>query len=139
MRREGWEERLVAVIAAARGRPFAWGAHDCMLFAADAVAALTGADPAAGLRGAYDSEIGAARIVARAGGLAALADDRLAGLAARLSNPKLAQRGDLCLFAGPRGETLGVVYGAHILAVAPGGLTRVPLATANVIATWAAR
>jgi hypothetical protein len=40
--------------------PFEWGFNDCALFAADAVQAMTGEDPAPDLRG-YDSEFGAIR------------------------------------------------------------------------------
>ncbi|SHI91145.1 DUF6950 family protein [Wenxinia saemankumensis] len=49
-----WRPRLEAVLRDARGRAFAYGAWDCALFAADCIAAMTGKDPAAELRG-YDS------------------------------------------------------------------------------------
>jgi len=45
-----WPERLLAALAAARDRPFRWGEHDCCLFAADLIEAVTGVDPAAAFR-----------------------------------------------------------------------------------------
>lgn len=76
-RRAGWPEHLHACIAARLGQPFAWGRHDCCLFAADCVAAITGADPAADLRGRYATASSAQRLLVAFGGLAALARRRL--------------------------------------------------------------
>lgn len=64
-----WQSRFAALVAEARARPFAWGSHDCCLWAADAVQAVTGRDPAARWRGTYSSEVGAFRIVLALGGL----------------------------------------------------------------------
>lgn len=69
-----WPERLDALIAAARDRPFAWGAFDCTLFAADGIAAVTGTDPAAAWRGTYTDETGAGSLLQEQGGLITLAD-----------------------------------------------------------------
>lgn len=55
-RLDGWERRLHALIAARRFTPFAVGANDCASFAADAVIALTGADPMADRRGSYGAD-----------------------------------------------------------------------------------
>lgn len=54
-RRQDWPARLDAYLRDCAARPFQYGAHDCALFAAGAVAAVTGWDPAAAWRGAYDS------------------------------------------------------------------------------------
>lgn len=40
----GWPEHLAAYVAACHDRPFAWGAHDCVRFAAGAVRAVTGCE-----------------------------------------------------------------------------------------------
>lgn len=40
----GWEEALERCILAARMTPFAWGSADCLVFALDAIRALTGWD-----------------------------------------------------------------------------------------------
>lgn len=50
-----WRPRLVAYLAEVRTRPFAYGTHDCALFAAGAVEAMTGHDLAAEFRGRYAS------------------------------------------------------------------------------------
>lgn len=65
-----WRATFDALVQARMRTPFAWGVHDCCLFAADCVQARTGRDPAADLRGAYRSERGALRVLARIGGLA---------------------------------------------------------------------
>jgi outer membrane protein assembly factor BamA len=64
---------LVRFIEERRSQPFAWGANDCCLFAADWVARATGRDPAAHYRGTYSSGIGAQRIIDKAGGILELA------------------------------------------------------------------
>lgn len=46
-----WPVRLEALLLERETWPFAWGVHDCALFAADAVQAITGHDLAHGLRG----------------------------------------------------------------------------------------
>ena len=47
MRTPYWRSALAAYIAETMRKPFAWGLHDCALFAAGAVEAMTGNDPAA--------------------------------------------------------------------------------------------
>lgn len=60
-RRSDWEQRLFAYLAAVSDRPHEYGRHDCMIFVAGAVKALTGSDPARGHRGKYGSAATAAR------------------------------------------------------------------------------
>lgn len=89
-----WSVRLQAVVVQRLAQAFAWGVHDCALYAADCVQACTGTDPAADLRGRYSTERGAARLIRRVageGGLAALASARLGAEIA----PALAIRGDV--------------------------------------------
>jgi hypothetical protein len=103
-----WPSRFAALVAAARARPFAWGSHDCCLWAADAVQAVTGRDPAAQWRGTYSSEIGAFRVVLALGGLPAIA--ALGGVEIP---PGLAIQGDVGLVRWPDGiHSLGVCAGA---------------------------
>jgi hypothetical protein len=70
------------VLAVMRG-PIVMGMSDCCPAACDVFQRLHGIDPMAPLRGRYHTAIGAARIIARAGGFEALADDlaERAGLA----------------------------------------------------------
>ena len=60
MRIEGWAERLDAMVAWHRARPFEWGRTDCATLFADCVTTLTGTDRAHALRG-YTSQTGALR------------------------------------------------------------------------------
>lgn len=46
---------LITFLADRAGRPFVWGHDDCCLFLADWWMACHGTDPAAPLRGTYDS------------------------------------------------------------------------------------
>ena len=55
-----WEDRLRTYLDRVREERFAWGTHDCALFAADCVKAQTGVDPAEAFRGTYDTARGAA-------------------------------------------------------------------------------
>ncbi len=59
-------------LATVFGQDWAWGAMDCCFFGGDWVRARTGRDPLAPYRGRYDSAIGAARLIARHGGLVAM-------------------------------------------------------------------
>lgn len=109
-RRSTWEADLSAYIASVRSRPFTFGEHDCGLFAAGAVLAMTGDDPGEPFRGQYKNEIGCAKALKRFGAgdlkstLDALFDDRPIG---RL------QRGDLVW----NGEAVGVCMGDYALFV----------------------
>jgi hypothetical protein len=67
MRLGDWEVRLAVYLEAKAGESFAWGANDCAMFAAGAVEAVTGVDPIPHMRGAYDSEFGAARVIVEKG------------------------------------------------------------------------
>lgn len=68
-----WPERLDRVVEDARHSTFTWGRFDCCLFAADAMSAVTGIDPAASWRGVYADARTASRLLARMGGLEATA------------------------------------------------------------------
>ena len=52
-RRADWRPRLTEYLARVAGARFRPGQHDCALFAAGAVEAMTGHDPAAEWRGTY--------------------------------------------------------------------------------------
>ncbi len=62
---DDWDLRLAQFLAGARQRRFEWGVSDCCLLIADATLALTGTDPAEGLRGLYDTEAGAWALIDR--------------------------------------------------------------------------
>ncbi len=125
-----WQPRLAALIAQRMQAPLVWGQHDCCLFAADAVLAVTGVDVAVGLRGSYSTAAGAEGLLQQLGGLAALCIERLGPVVRTV----LAAPGDVGIAQvnGVRG--LVVCGGAHWLAVGPQGLQ--PLPPDAVLRAW---
>ena len=69
---------LPEFLRAAAATPFAPGGFDCVLMACDWVKAARKVDPAAPWRGTYATRLEALRIIARAGGMAALVDKGMA-------------------------------------------------------------
>lgn len=130
MRLANWERKLADEIERARFLPFQWGVHDCCLFAADVVQALTGVDHAAELRGIYRTLRTAERILKKRGGVRQIATD---ALGPEIS-PLMAQRGDVVLLPTEYGEALAVCIGAYCVAPGEDGLQSRPLADA--ITAW---
>lgn len=118
-----WALRFDALVCSRLHAPFAWGANDCALFAADAVLAITGHDLAGGLRGLGARQ--ALRAIQRAGGLAALVPPSLPVLPV-----SAAIEGDVVLVRQHRRLALGVVAGASVIGPARSGLGLAPLAAA---------
>lgn len=124
-----WEKSLGAYIEAARDRPFEWGQHDCILFAAAAVEAMAGVDIAADYRGQYADKAGAAAIL-KAKGRGTLLRTLDATLNRR--KPSRARRGDLVWFNGAVGVCMGATglfVGEERLAEAAGAVMREGLIT----------
>jgi len=114
------------------GVPFKWGKHDCALFAADGVKAITGVDLAAEWRGKYRSLRGAMSVIDREGGtMAGFVDDRLERMPV-----SLAQRGDVVWREqeGPFGGALGMVAPGGVQAGFPGkvGVVLAPLTSCSI-------
>lgn len=130
----GWEDRLDALLREAADGFRGWGVRDCALFAADAVEALTGHDPAAEFRGRYSTPLGAARALSRygAGDLIATADAVLP----RHDRPVLACRGDIVAvpFADGGALALAVVElnGTAWVALGPDAILTGPLDAARI-------
>jgi hypothetical protein len=124
MRLPGWRGRLSAYVARARGKAFAYGEHDCALFAAGAVAAVTGRDLAAEFRGQYRCAMGGLRAVQRAGYIDHV--DMATALFPRVPASQL-ETGDLAVVRADRSEALGVVSGPAIFVLREHGLGRVDL------------
>lgn len=113
-------------IESRKNTPFKWGENDCCLFACDAVLAMTGRDYSTGFRGEYDNEVGALKVVKKAGGIRAIAT---AALGAEIK-PLTAQRGDIVMLEIPR-PTLGVCVGDRVAATGENGLEYRSLSTAT--------
>lgn len=125
-----WQARFAALCEARRTAPFAWGTHDCCLWAADAVQALTGRDFAASYRGRYDDAKGAADLLVHDGGVGAIAS-------AALGAPvpvALAAVGDVVLVQQGGRKALAVCNSSVALAVGPHGL--VPVGMESALAAW---
>lgn len=130
VKKENWDTLLAEFIESRRQTPFQWGIHDCTLFAVDAALAMTGFDLAAEYRGTYDSEIGAVRIIAKAGGtLRALVNHHGQEIPARM-----AQRGDWVLIEQDGYEALAVCVGVKLIAAGRNGLVQHPMSIA--ITAW---
>ena len=121
-RLDDWEPRLNAWVAEAADTPFAWGTHDCALFACRAVEAMTGTHPFPQFIGKYDDREGAARAL-RLIGEGTL--DRTFGSRFAECEPAFAQRGDIVMAEG----ALGVCMGRNGLFLTPEmGLASLPRA-----------
>lgn len=121
-RRPDWRGRLATYLAGLAGAPFRPGHHDCALFAAGAVEAMTGADLAADYRGTYRT-IKAGRDALAAVGYAshvALVADYCPEVPAAL-----AQVGDLAALPGDGGDALGIIQGGAVYVLTPSGLALV--------------
>lgn len=110
-----WPERLAAFVEQHRRTPFAWGSHDCALFAAAAVQAITGADPLAAWRGTYTTEEEAEAIL---GGLRMeeFLDAVYRQWGAQPIGAKLAARGDVVVMDVGNLPTCGVHLGGSVAA-----------------------
>lgn len=111
MRRADWKPRLASYLAQVVRREFVPGVHDCALFAAGAVDAMTGVDIAAPFRGRYRTLRGGTRILRNAGHAdhIALARAHFEEIHASRAAP-----GDLAVLAAEDGLALGVVHGEMV-------------------------
>jgi hypothetical protein len=131
---------LPAFLSRAAARGFRWGKHDCMLFAADWVLALTGRDPAAAWRGTYFDEASAAGIVAWNGGEGALLRRGLEAAGGWQVADDEPREGDIVLVRLP--NHAGMVAagigagGGKVATLTRTGLVVWPANEANVRAVW---
>lgn len=112
-----WQTRFAEFARGRRSQPFGWGVNDCCLFAADAVQAITGEDPARELRG-YTTALQAARIVKAHGDLKALASSVLG----ESVSPLMANVGDVVLVDVLGRDALGVCNGTSVIGPGPRGM-----------------
>lgn len=123
VRLHDWQVRLEALMLERLAASFAWGSHDCALFAADAVRAITGVDLAADWRGSYTDARGAFRILEPLGGLRGVATAAL-----REPVPVLmARAGDVGLVTQDDRDMLAVCGGTHWHVPGEAGLVALPL------------
>ena len=107
-----WYDRLSAYLRETRALPFAPGRHDCALFFAGAVNAMTGVDPAKGLRGTYSTIPGGLKRLKRLG----YSDHiEMARKLFPVSHWSEGRVGDGAIVTMADGPALGVVIGSHAL------------------------
>lgn len=126
---------LPPFLAAAGERPFVWGAWDCLMWLAEWVKLRRGVDPGAEHRHHYRDAKGAARIVARAGGMVAHVDSCVLPLGlARTEEPKA---GDIAVVDSPTGHMGALALGACSIACArEQGLLYVRTTDWPILAAW---
>lgn len=114
-----WRDKLHDYIDSVRRSSFVYGELDCALFAAGAVQAMTGEDPAEGMRGAYHSHEEGIEVLNSNGYL-----DHIDAAAAMFQSisPAQAQHGDLVLIETGEGLGFGVIGGGRIFAMGTRGL-----------------
>lgn len=129
-----WEARLHAFIEKHMPKPYEWGSHDCLMFAAGVAKAVTGKDHARGHRGKYQSQASAYRYLKDK-----LGADSPEALLDKLFSQKpvgFAQRGDLVMTDD---GIPALCMGAFALSVGQEGnregLVRVP--RADWVKAWA--
>ena len=102
-----WHDRLSSYFAQCAKKHFTWGEHDCALFAASAVHAMTGVDFGEPFRGKYDDAAGAAKALREYG-----AGTLQRTFTAALGKPKhiaRAKRGDIVLYKTSEIDRIGTM------------------------------
>lgn len=125
-KRPDWRVHLDALVFERLRVPFAWGHHDCVLFAADAVLATTGVDLAADVR-QYSTARQALRMIRARGGLRSIVGSALGWPLP----PAYACTGDVALLPMCGRDALGIVInGGQIAGPGADGLHIAPLGDA---------
>jgi hypothetical protein len=117
-----WPEALAAYIDRKRNEPFAWGVNDCCLFGANWIQLCTGLDPAATLRGTYDSALSGVRVLENHCGLIGTIDTYFNPLGFKAIGQGFAARGDIAVRDCGNGDTMGIVLGSTAAFVGKDGL-----------------
>lgn len=124
-----WRPRLTEYLLDCGQTVFAYGDQDCALFAAGAVAAMTGCDPAKDWRGRYRTLNGGLRLM-RAAGYRDHIDMVNRNFAS--VHPAFAGDGDLASVVTPEGDAMGVIMGEVIYLTGPAGAAMKPRTAATM-------
>jgi len=123
-----WPTRLATFIAERRNQEFVWGSRDCVALAADWIEVATGERV---FHGKHTTQRTAQAEVIERGGMRHAVTDVLGP---ELDHPRRAQRGDVVMYEGIFGDTLGVCAGAQFWAQGADGLVAEPMSA--VVAAW---
>ena len=125
-----WPRLLSEYFDSKRETPFAWGTHDCMVFAYGAVEVMHGKNPLVNLHGKYNTAKGAACILRRSYKsdiMVAISKLNKACGMPPIPAP-FARRGDLLVLDYNGRTSLGVAgFNADIIVAAEIGIASVPL------------
>lgn len=120
-RREDWLDRMWSTIEFFSNKPFVWGSNDCCSFSAKVIDAMCDSNFAKQLAEKYTDEDSAIRYIVEEGGM----EKAISGYLGK-SKVGRAQRGDVVLFDGALGETLGICVGSTIASVNDSGVAYFP-------------
>jgi hypothetical protein len=133
MRREDWPVRLYEVVEAAQAVPYQLGVHDCLKFACECCAAMTGRDYWPTFAGRYTDLRGAVRVIAEYGSTFVEAVGNV--LDAAPQPVLMSQRGDVVMYRDDQFH-LGVCMGATVAVLGPDGLLQLPITHTGMVASW---
>lgn len=122
-----WPIRYAQFIASRRNSPFEWGVNDCAKFATDCIAEITGVDIVAKQFKKYSTERAALSLVAKHGGLEAIAT----AAAGEPCGPLMACVGDMVLVDMDGRDMLAICNGDTAFAPGEAALVAVPMSAAK--------
>ena len=125
---QDWQLRFEAFIKERQALPFAWGTNDCAVFAADCVQALTGVDVALPELRTHTSELQAARLLKKYGGVQGIATAALG----TPMHPLMATVGDVVLTESEGRDMLAICNGGTCIAPGPLGLVHLGMDSARL-------
>lgn len=129
MRLNNWPDKMWREVERWQSVPFEWGSNDCCLFVARVTDAMCGSCHAETLATHYHDEASAVQYIKASGGIGPAVSQYI-GQPER----KRPTRGDVVLFDGPHGDTLGICVGAVIAAMGPEGVVMLPKCVTQL--TW---
>ena len=130
-RKIDWQLEFEKVVSEHKDKPFIWGEHDCVLWAANAVLAITEFDAAEGFRDSYSTALGAAKLLKDFGGMESLVTKKLDREPVA---PAFANVGDVLMGLQESQPMLAICNGETMLAPGVEGLVALP--TLSAVKAW---
>lgn len=120
-RKEDWHDRMWAMLDTLADSSFEYGKIDCCIFAAKLVDSMCETEYEKELVKHYQDENTAKAYIEVSGGLEEAVSSYLGQ-----SKQGKPQRGDVVMFAGELGQTLGICVGSTIASISSDGVVFVP-------------
>lgn len=130
MRLTDWQLRFSDATREAHDKRFKWGEHDCCLWVANCVLAITGIDYAESWRGKYSDESGAYALIKKGESLTKMVTSVLKTEAI---NPNYANVGDVVLIVTGGKEALAICNGASVLIPSRTRMVSLPMSSAKKV------